>query len=93
MDLWLCTPTMTLTLTLPPNIEALLQQRAEQTGQDVASIAVALLAYGLSFDEKDFFEALDGIQQGLDDFEQGRSSNLKDFVAEQNKKYGLSIEV
>jgi hypothetical protein len=31
-----------------------------------------VLAFGLSFDEPDFFEALEGIQQGLDDFEQGR---------------------
>lgn len=31
---------MTLILTLPPEIEALLRQRAERTGQDVSSILV-----------------------------------------------------
>lgn len=28
----------------------------------------------------------------LDDFEQGQFSSLKDFIAEQNQKYGLSLE-
>ncbi|MFB2977699.1 hypothetical protein [Microseira sp. BLCC-F43] len=83
---------MSLTLTLPPKIEALLRQRAENTGQDLASIALAVLAFGLSFDESDFFEALEGIQRGLDDFEQGQFSSLEEFIAEQNRKYGLSLE-
>ncbi|MCC3532543.1 MAG: hypothetical protein JGK21_31760 [Microcoleus sp. PH2017_22_RUC_O_B] len=126
---------MCLTLTLPPKIEALLRQRAENTGQDIASIALAVLAFGLSFDrplakvllikfwnglscpfhkkktfcgmgrrarptyfckrsdESDFFEALEGIQRGLDDFEQGQFSSLEEFIAEQNRKYGFSLEV
>lgn len=52
---------MTLTLTLPPQLEALLQKRADQTGQDIATLALAILAFGLSFDEQDFFEALEEI--------------------------------
>jgi predicted transcriptional regulator len=83
---------MTLTLTLPPQLEALLRQRAQQTGQDVASMALAVLALGLSFDDQDFFEALVGIQQGLDDFEQGRFCSFDDLIAEQNQKYGLALE-
>ena len=83
---------MTLTLTLPPEIEALLRQRADRTGQDVSSIAVALLAFGLSFDEQDFFEALEGIQAGLDDFEQGRFCSFEEFISDQNKKRGLSLK-
>ncbi|MEO6863395.1 MAG: hypothetical protein ABI180_17950 [Microcoleus sp.] len=83
---------MTLTLTLPPKIEALLRQRAESTGQDITSVALAVLAFGLSFDESDFFDALEGIQHGLDDFERGQISTLEDFVNRQNEKYGLSLE-
>ncbi len=83
---------MTLTLTLPPKLEALLRQRAESTGQDLASIAVAVLAFGLSVDEGDFFKALEGIQQGLKDFEEGRFCSLDDFIVDQNQKYGLSLE-
>ncbi|HIK30106.1 MAG TPA: hypothetical protein IGS17_09970 [Oscillatoriales cyanobacterium M59_W2019_021] len=83
---------MPLTLTLPPKIEALLRQRAESAGLDIASMALAILAFGLSFDERDFFEALEGIQRGLDDFDRGQFSSLEEFVAEQNRKYGLSLE-
>ena len=83
---------MTITLTLPPKIEALLRQRAESTGQDITSIVLAVLAFGLSFDESDLFEALEGIQRGLDDFDQGQFSSLEEFVDRQNEKYGLSLE-
>jgi len=83
---------MTITLTLPPKIEALLRQRAESTGQDITSIALAVLAFGLSFDESDFFEALERIQRGLDDFDQGQFSSLEEFVDRQNQKYGLSLK-
>jgi predicted transcriptional regulator len=83
---------MSITLDLPPNIEALLRQRAESTGQEISQIALAVLTLGLSLDDRDFFESLNGIQQGLDDFEQGRFSSLEDVVSEQNQKYGLSLQ-
>jgi hypothetical protein len=84
--------TMSITLDLPPKVEALLRQRAESTGQDISQMALAVLTLGLSLDDQDFFEALKGIQHGLDDFEQGQFSSLEDFIAEQNQKYGLSLE-
>jgi predicted transcriptional regulator len=83
---------MSITLDLPPKLEALLRQRATSTGQDISRIALAVLAFGLSLDDSDFIECLDGIQSGLDDFEQGRFSSLEDFVIAQNQKYGLSLE-
>ncbi|EDX82750.1 hypothetical protein S7335_1053 [Synechococcus sp. PCC 7335] len=83
---------MSITLDLPPRIETLLRQRAETTGQDIGQIALAVLSWGLSLDDEDFFETLNGIQRGLDDFEQGKSSSLEDFIAEQNRKYGLALE-
>lgn len=83
---------MPITLNLPPKIEALLRQRAESSGQDISHIALAVLALGLSLDEHDFFESLNGIQRGLDDFERGQLSSLEEFVAEQNQKHGLSLE-
>jgi hypothetical protein len=83
---------MTLTLTLPPQLEALLQKRADETGKDLSSLAVAMLVFGLSADDRDFFEALEGIGRGLEDFERGDFCSFEDFVAEQNQKYGLSLE-
>jgi hypothetical protein len=83
---------MSITLDLPPQIETLLRQRAETTGQDMGQIAIAVLTWGLSLNDEDFFETLNGIQRGLDDFEQGQFSSLDDFVAQQNQKYGLTLE-
>ena len=84
---------MSITLDLPSHIETILRQRAEATGQDIGQIAIAVLTWGLSLDDEDFFETLSGIQSGLNDFEQGQSSSLDDFVAEQNQKYGLDEEM
>lgn len=83
---------MPITLNLPPKIEALLRQRAASTGQDISQVALAVLAFGLSFDDRDFFESLNGIQHGLDDCEQGQFSSLEEFVAEQNQKHGFSLK-
>lgn len=83
---------MSIILDLPPHIEALLHQRAAATGQDLQHTALAVLSLGLSLDDDDFFAALEGIQQGLNDFERGNFSSLEDFVADQNQRYGLALE-
>jgi hypothetical protein len=83
---------MSITLDLPPQIETILRQRAETTGKDIGQIAIAVLAWGLSLNDEDFFETLNGIQRGLDDFDRGQFSTLDDFVAEQNQKYGFTLE-
>jgi predicted transcriptional regulator len=83
---------MSITLDLPPQLEALLRQRADITGQNLSQFALAALTLGLSLDDQDFFDSIAGIQRGLDDFEQGQFSSLEDFVAEQNQKYGLTLE-
>jgi hypothetical protein len=58
---------MSITLDLPPKVEALLRQRSESTGQDISQMALFVLTLGLSLDEEDFFAALKGIQRGIDD--------------------------
>ena len=67
-------------------------ERAETTGQDIGQIALAVLSWGLSLNDEDFFETLNGIQRGLNDFDQGESSSLDDFIAEQNQKYGIALK-
>jgi predicted transcriptional regulator len=83
---------MSITLDLPPQLEALLRQRADITGRNLSQFALAALTLGLSLDDQEFFDSIAGIQQGLDDFEQGQFSSLEDFVAEQNQKYGLTLQ-
>jgi hypothetical protein len=83
---------MSITLDLPPQLEALLRQRADTTGQNLSQFTLAVLTLGLSLDDQDFFDSIAGIQRGLDDFEQGQFSSLEDFVVDQNQKYGLTLE-
>ena len=83
---------MSIILDLPPQIETLLRQRAETTGQDIRQLAIAVLTLGLSMGDEEFFESIEGIQRSFNDFEQGQYSSLESFVAEQNQKYGLSLE-
>jgi predicted transcriptional regulator len=76
---------MAIVVTLSPELEALLHDRAAQRGQDVSFVAAELLAG--EWEEQDSEEAIKGIQQGLDDFEAGRFRSFQDFTEEQHHKY------
>jgi predicted transcriptional regulator len=80
---------MTITITLSPELEALLRDRATQTGQDVNIVASELLASALEWEEQEAEEAIKGIQQGLDDFKAGRFRSFQDFAEEQRCKNDL----
>jgi len=81
---------MSIVVTLNPELEALLHSRAAQQGQDINFVATELLASILNWAEKDSEEAIEGIQQGLDDFEAGRYRSFQNFADEQRNKYNLS---
>jgi predicted transcriptional regulator len=80
---------MGIVVTLSPELEALLRDRAIQRGQDVSLVASELLVSVLEWEGQDSEEAIKGIQQGLDDFEAGRFRSLQDFAEEQCHKYNL----
>ena len=80
---------MAIVVTLSPELEALLRDRATQRGQDVNVVASELLASVLELEDQDAEEATKGIQQGLDDFEAGRFRSFQDFAEEQRHKYNL----
>jgi predicted transcriptional regulator len=80
---------MSIVVTLNPELEALLHSRAAQQGQDINFVATELLASILNWEEKDSEEAIEGIQQGLDDFEAGRYRSFQNFADEQRNKYNL----
>jgi predicted transcriptional regulator len=80
---------MTIVVTLSPELETLLRDRAEQQGQDVSFVASELLANVLEWEGQDSEEAIKGIQQGLDDFEAGRFRSFQDFAEEQRHMYNL----
>ncbi len=80
---------MTIVVTLSPELETLLRDRAEQQGRDISFVASELLANVLEWEGQDSEEAINGIQQGLDDFEAGRFRSFQDFAEEQRHMYNL----
>lgn len=80
---------MAIVVTLSPELEALLCDRAAQQGQDVNFVASELLASILEWEKQDLEEAAKAIQQGLDDFETGKFRSFEDFAEEKRHKYNL----
>jgi predicted transcriptional regulator len=80
---------MTIVITLSPELETLLLERAARQGQEVNLVASKLLADVLEWQEQDSAEAIKGIQQGLDDFEVGRFRDFQEFAEEQRLKHNL----
>lgn len=83
---------MAIIVTLRPELEALLLDKAAQRGQDVSLVASELLASALEWEEQDSEEAIKVIQQGLNDFEAGRFRSFQDFAEEQRYKYELPAD-
>ena len=80
---------MAIVVTLTPELEALLHNRAAQQGQDISLVASELLTSALGWERQDSEAAIKGIQQGLDAFEAGQSRSFQDFAQEQRHKYNL----
>jgi len=74
---------MTIVISLSPEVEARLREKAARQGQDVSLVAAELLASVLEWEARDSEEAIEGIQRGLDDFEVGRFRSFDEFAEEQ----------
>ncbi|MDF0551612.1 hypothetical protein [Kamptonema sp. UHCC 0994] len=83
---------MAIIVTLSPELEAQLRDRAIRKGQDVNLLASELLANVLEWEAQDSEEAIEGIQQGLDDFVAGQFRSFDEFAKEQRRKYNLSAD-
>ncbi len=83
---------MAIVVTLSPELEALLLDKAARRGQDVSLVVSELLASILEWEEQDSEEAIKGIQQGLDNFESGQFRSFQDFSEEQRSKYNLPAD-
>ncbi|MBN3924424.1 hypothetical protein [Nostoc sp. NMS4] len=83
---------MPIVITLSPELEALLRDKAARQGQDVSLVASELLTNVLEWEVQESEEAIKGIQQGLDDFEAGRFRSFHEFAQEQRRKYNLPAD-
>ncbi len=63
---------MTISIDLSPELEAQLWEQARKRGQNISVVAAELLKKILEWELEDSQAAIEGIQQGLDDFETGR---------------------
>jgi predicted transcriptional regulator len=77
---------MAILVTLSPELEALLLDKAARRGQDISLVASELLASVLKWEEQDSEEAIKGIQQGLDDFEAGQFRSFQNFAEDQRSQ-------
>lgn len=71
---------MPIVISLSPEVETRLREKAAQQGQDVSLVAAELLALILEWELQGSKEAVVGIQRGLDDFEAGRSRSFQEFA-------------
>jgi predicted transcriptional regulator len=80
---------MTLVVTLSPELEEQLREKAVRQGQDINIVASELLASVLKAEAQDDVEAVKGIQQGLEDFSTGKFRSFDEYADEQRQKYHL----
>lgn len=80
---------MTIAISLSPEIEALLREKADRQGQDISIVAAQLLTMILESETPDSQEDIQAIQQGLDDFDSGRFCSFDEFAESQRRKYNL----
>ncbi len=80
---------MAIVINLSPELEILLRDKAARQGQEVDFMATELLAKALEWEKQDLEEAIQGIQEGLKDFEVGRFRSFQNFAEEQQRKYNL----
>lgn len=83
---------MSIVISLSPEIEAQLREKAIQQGQDVSVVATQLLSQVLEWELQDSTEAIKGIQSGLDDFAVGRSRSFEQFATQQRHQHNLSFD-
>jgi predicted transcriptional regulator len=76
---------MSIVVTLTPELEAKLREKAAKQGQNIDFVVTELLNQILLWETHDTEEAIEGIKQGLEDFEQGRFRDFDQFAEEQRR--------
>jgi hypothetical protein len=81
-----------MTVTITPETEARLREKAARDGQDVNAVAEALLAAALEWEAQEREEVLQGIRQGEQAASEGRERPLQAFLDEQRTKHGFAAD-
>ncbi len=78
-----------MTLTLTPETETRLREKAVREGQDVNAGADALLRAALEWDAQERAETLEGLRRGIAASDAGRARPLSAFAGEMRARYPL----
>ncbi len=76
-----------MTITLDPEMETMLREKARREGQEPQSVAKLLLASSLEADAQEYREAVEAIREALDS---GPGKPIEQYIAEQRVKHGYS---
>jgi len=82
---------MSIIISLSPEVEARLLERAKHQEEDINIVATELLTRILDWEAQDSAEAVARIQEGLNDFEVGQSRSFQEFAEEKRRQYDLPI--
>ena len=81
-----------MTITLTPETEARLREKAAREGQDINAVADALLMAALEWESQDRMEAIKGIRRGDQAAAEGRERPLAAFLVDQRGKHSFAAE-
>ncbi len=78
-----------MTITLKPETEARLRERAERDGTDMNAIADALVVAGLEWEAREQAEAAESLRRSLAESDVGKTRVFSEVAAEWRAKYRL----
>lgn len=78
-----------MTITLTPDVEARLREKAEREGSNINAIAEALIISALEWEAQERAETIAGVQRGEQAAREGKVRPLAEFIAEQRIKHGF----
>ena len=78
-----------MTITIRPELEARLRQRAAQEGREPEDVVEELLAAALDWSDIDQAEAVEGIRRGLEASAAGKVRPLSQVIAEARQRHGF----
>lgn len=79
-----------MALTVNPQLEARLREKAAQENRDADAVAEALLTMALDWEAQDYAEAVEGIRRGLEASAAGRVRPAAEVFADMRAKIAAS---
>ena len=80
-------------ITLNPQTEERLREKAEREGKDMNAVADSLIIAMLEWEAQERAEALEGLRRGIEASDAGRVRPFADFADEMRAKYSLPIHL